>query len=37
MQLELQQKKLIQLLERIPPEMRDELMNGKKTKERDAR
>ena len=37
MQLEYQQKKLIQLLERIPPEMRDELMNGKKPKERDAR
>ena len=37
MQLEYQQKKLIQLLERIPPEMRDELMNGKKKKERDAR
>ena len=37
MQLEFQQKKLIQLLERIPPEMRDELMNGKKTKERDVR
>ena len=34
MQLEYQQKRLIQLLERIPPEMRDELMNGKKTKER---
>ena len=37
MQLEYQQKKLIQLLERIPPEIRDELMNGKKTKERDVR
>ena len=37
MQLEYQQKKLIQLLERIPPEMRDELMNGKRPKKRDAR
>ena len=37
MQLEYKQKKLIQLLEKIPPEMRDELLNGKKTKERDAR
>ena len=37
MQLEYKQKKLIQLLEKIPPEMRDELMNGKKPKERDAR
>lgn len=37
MQLEYKQKKLIQLLEKIPPEMRDELLNGKKPKERDAR
>ena len=37
MQLEYQQKKLIQLLDRIPPEMRDELMNGKRPKKRDAR
>ncbi|SFO42155.1 Plasmid recombination enzyme [Eubacterium pyruvativorans] len=37
MQLEYKQKKLIQLLEKIPPEMRDELLNGKKPKERDVR
>ena len=37
MQLEYQQKKLIQLLERIPMEMREELMNGKKPKEREAK
>jgi len=37
MQLEYKQKKLIQLLEKIPPEMREELLNGKKPKERDAR
>lgn len=37
MQLEYKQKKLIQLLEKIPPEMRDEILNGKKPKERDAR
>ena len=37
MQHEYKQKKLIQLLEKIPPEMRDELLNGKKPKEREAR
>ncbi|MBP3897780.1 MAG: plasmid recombination protein [Mogibacterium sp.] len=37
MQLEHKQKKLIQLLEKIPPEMRDEILNGKKPKVRDAR
>ena len=35
-QLEYKQKMLVDLLNRIPPEMRDELLNGKK-KERDAR
>lgn len=36
-QLEYQQKKLVGLLNRIPPELRDELLKGKKAKEREER
>lgn len=36
-QLEYQQKKLAGLLNRIPPELRDELLKGKKAKEREER
>ena len=37
MQLEYQQKKLVGLLNKLPEDIRNELINGKKVKERDAR